>query len=75
MQTNNEWEELSRRWREECAKPYVCRWSKAPDIGKVDLSMIAGFDDSYLGIRRAREERASALYDGERIGTYKGRDI
>lgn len=74
MQMNNEWAEIRKRWKDE-NKPYVCRWSKAPDISKVDLSMIAGFDDCYLGIRRAREERASALYDGKRIGTYKGWDI
>lgn len=61
---NSEWEELRNRLRQECNIPYVSILAIAPEINKVNLDR-----------RRAREERASALYDGQRIGTYKGRDI
>lgn len=56
---NSEWEELRKYWLEECNIQYVSIWAKAPDIR----------------MRSELEKRASALYDGKRLGTYKGRDI
>lgn len=64
MQMNSEFIDLRNKWAADNNMPFVCRWHRKPDISKVNLDR-----------RSEGEEKASALYDGERIGTYKGRDI
>lgn len=77
MQMNSELAELSKRWGEECDKPYVCRWAKAPKIDNVEFIR---HGEISLGafithIRRKREEKTSSLFDGKHLGFYQGRDI